>query len=266
MKKTAFLLDMDGTICESRKPMTAEFAEQFEKWMIGKTVYLVSGSDISKITEQVPEHILIDIDKLFCCNGNAVYEYQRAEEPAGPLASYNDFVPILIESHEMVISQELEDFLFHSLKYSNYSGPKFPPHVEVRTGLLNFSIIGRGCSQNLRDEYDQWNKRDGELARVCTYINEKFPQYTARQGGQISIDVVEKGRDKSLVLSKFDLSTTEIVFYGDKCIEGNDKPLCDEITRLQCGSWMNVTGPDMLGKILFPLNAENEVFANEKGE
>ena len=59
MNNSCFIFDVDGTLTDARQPMDAEFETFFKSWMQDKNVYLVSGSDLEKIEEQVfviPHH------------------------------------------------------------------------------------------------------------------------------------------------------------------------------------------------------------------
>ena len=70
MNSFCFLFDVDGTLTDARQPMESEFVDFFESWMNGKNVYLVSGSDLPKIKEQVPNNILEKCQGIFTCMGN----------------------------------------------------------------------------------------------------------------------------------------------------------------------------------------------------
>ena len=65
-----FLFDVDGTLTKPREAMEAKFADLFESWVSEKYVYLVSGSDLSKIKEQIPNNILKKCKGIFPCMGN----------------------------------------------------------------------------------------------------------------------------------------------------------------------------------------------------
>ena len=70
MNNSCFIFDVDGTLTDARQPMDAEFETFFKSWMQDKNVYLVSGSDLEKIEEQVPENILLKCKGIFSCMGN----------------------------------------------------------------------------------------------------------------------------------------------------------------------------------------------------
>ncbi len=56
--KRAFLFDVDGTLTDPRQSMEDDFESFFEQFCTREAVYLVSGSDLKKIQEQIPENIL----------------------------------------------------------------------------------------------------------------------------------------------------------------------------------------------------------------
>ena len=55
--KRIFMFDIDGTLTPPRLPMTEEMVEMFEGFCKRNRVILVTGSDMKKVVEQVPEKI-----------------------------------------------------------------------------------------------------------------------------------------------------------------------------------------------------------------
>jgi phosphomannomutase len=54
--KNIFIFDMDGTLTPSRRSMTENFEIFFSDWAERNLFYLVSGSNLEKIKEQVPQY------------------------------------------------------------------------------------------------------------------------------------------------------------------------------------------------------------------
>ena len=48
-----FIFDVDGTLTPSRLPMTKEFQKFFGEWSKKNKFYLVTGSDLPKLQEQM---------------------------------------------------------------------------------------------------------------------------------------------------------------------------------------------------------------------
>lgn len=217
-----FLFDVDGTLTEPRQHMESDFAAFFKIWMQTNNTYLVSGSDLLKIKEQIPSDILEKCQGIFSCMGN---EYWRGEK--------------CIYQNEFDLPDEIKDWL--SLKVSNSSFRyRKPPHFEYRSGALNFSIVGRGASQHLRTYYSEWDKTNKEREIISEEFNKKFKKkynIEALIGGQISFDIQPIGSNKGQVIDHVDGS--EIIFFGDKCYEGgNDYSLAQKAdTFWQVNNW-----------------------------
>ena len=215
-----FIFDVDGTLTPSRRSMTDSFENFFFKWATRNTFYLVSGSDLDKIKEQVPEHILELAQGVFTCGGNKYYiggdlVYEHKFEPPKKLIKY------------------LEKQLKESLYFARCGN-----HIEDRGSMLNFSVVGRDCILEERKTYFEYDKKNGERKRIADTIKRQFPELDAVIGGQISIDIVKRGFDKSQVIFEIMYrnvvtSKDNYVFIGDRTMEGgNDYPLAKAMKEL----------------------------------
>jgi phosphomannomutase len=185
-----FLFDVDGTLTPPRTPMTPEFASLFRGFVKTNYVYLVSGSDIAKIREQIPEDILRECKGIFGSSANEFWIDDKKQYE-------NVFVP----------SQEIVTELERLLLESNYKG-RTSNHIEYRPGMINFSILGRSANKEQRHDYASWDK--GIDVKV---------------GGEISIDIYPWGLDKSQAVEfiRETHPTDTIAFFGDRTDEdGND--------------------------------------------
>lgn len=205
-----WVFDIDGTLTPSRLRIDPVFEAFFLDWMAERNVYLVTGSDAPKTIEQVGEKIWKSANRVFQSCGNQIFE-------AGEIIYENPWKP------SDALIQYLEELLLESgcpEKTSN--------HIETRIGLLNFSPVGRDCTQEQRIAYNDWDTESGERLRFAKMIEEKFPDLEASVGGQISIDIHPRGANKSQVR---DLIEGPIWFFGDKTGPGgNDKPLADALS------------------------------------
>ena len=91
---SVFLFDVDGTLTMPRERMTQDFANLFRVLVGGNLVYLVSGSDLDKLKEQVPKDILDSCAGIFSSSANQL-----------------DIGDELIYENELEVEQELQDFL-----------------------------------------------------------------------------------------------------------------------------------------------------------
>ena len=204
-----YVFDVDGTLTPNRLPINKDFEQFFLKWMKGKNVYLVTGSDKDKTIEQVGEKIWLNVTCSYQSCGNAVYEKGK-----------------LIRQSDFKLDRELRRLLFTFNAVSEWPH-KFDNHIEERIGLVNYSSIGRSCPQTYRNAYHMWDMLNEERKLFCKMVEETFPELEASIGGQISIDIYPKGQNKSQVLDDLE---GPIMFFGDRCEPGgNDYPIVSRI-------------------------------------
>ena len=230
-----YIFDVDGTLTPSRRPMTEYFENFFFKWANKNTFYLVSGSDLDKIKEQIGYLYLDRAKGIFTCGGNKFYinnklEYEKAFKPPENLLTYLGF--------QIKISDT-------PVQASN--------HREDRGSMLNFSIVGRDCTLEERQKYFEWDNQVGERERIAKSIRDGWPDLDATIGGQISIDIAPKGNDKSQVIKrvKNNNPNCQYIFIGDRTMEGgNDYPLAKVMDEMEDGEVYQVDGHERTMEIL----------------
>ena len=88
-----YIFDVAGTLTPSRRRMTEDFARFFDEWSSENVFYLVSGSDLEKMREQVPIAYLDRAQGIFTCGGNKFYiddklQYENIFKPSRKLKSF----------------------------------------------------------------------------------------------------------------------------------------------------------------------------------
>ena len=201
-----FIFDVDGTLTPSRGRMDYEFRAFFNTFCLVNDVYLVTGSDKPKTVEQIGETYNL-CKRVYNCSGNDVWEKDNN-----------------IRRNEWKLSDLANTFLAQCLTESAF--PKRTGlHFEHRSGMCNFSIVGRNANTKERAEYVAWDKKYNERDVIAHNFNIMFPELEARPGGETGIDIAPKGADKSQILIDFNHEDT-IYFFGDRMDEGgNDYPL-----------------------------------------
>jgi len=229
-----YLFDIDGTLTPPRLQMEKEFEKFFFNWMHNKNVYLVTGSDFSKIKEQLSQRIIDSCTGVFCSMANELYIKDKN-----------------IYKNELNLPPSLINYLQEKIKISKYPN-LCHEHFEFRTGMLNYSIVGRDCTQEQRLHYFAWDKENKEREEISTYINSNFHNIEAAVGGQISIDIQNKGNNKSLA-SKWIRQNVggEIIFFGDRTFKGgNDYDICVNIEEHKDGSFYQIENQAQLKSLL----------------
>ena len=240
-----FIFDVDGTLTPSRQRMTEKFAKFFDKWSNKNKYYLVTGSDLNKTKEQLPIVYIDRAEAIFTCCGNQMW---RDDE--------------LIYDNKFKVTKKLNKLLGTIMSNSQYPY-RYGNHIEDRGSMVNFSIVGRDCTQEQREEYFEWDKQSHERKIISNAIKEKFPDLDAVLGGQISIDIYPKGKDKSQILDIIEqerlVKPDEYIFIGDRTKKGgNDYPLAKLMEETDNCKYFQTEGIEQTMEILQWLQIDGE--------
>ena len=244
--KVCYVFDVDGTLTEPRQQISDSFANEFILWSMQKQCFIATGSDFEKTKQQVPWDILDCFKNIFCCMGNEV------RNNLGQILKKSDFI--------------IPDLLNEDLKtiLENSKCPiKTGTHIEFRTGMINFSTVGRNADFEQRKSYNLWDNKHNERQEIVNFINKKYPTLDATVGGSISIDIIEEGCDKGQIVHYLEnAGATKVVFVGDKCYPGgNDYGIVRELQKSDLAfEWYNVEGPEDTLRLL----RTNKVFDGGK--
>lgn len=208
-----YIFDVDGTLTPSRQPMDEEFARWFEHFATHHAVYLVTGSDRKKTLEQIPESIYNLCVRVYQCAGNDVWEQNRH------IRDNKIELPIDVINQ---LNQEVDDSQFE-FKTGN--------HIDIRPGLVNFSIVGRNANQYQRERYIAWDQAKRERKEIAYRLTQMFLTYGFQVAGDTGIDITENGRGKEQITQDFG-PHEKIEFFGDKMNPGgNDYSLALELSK-----------------------------------
>lgn len=200
-----YIFDIDGTLTPHRQVIDPEFKHFFTSFCNVQRVVLVTGSDMPKAVEQLGQDMIDNVEAVYTSGGNVGYA-------DGKIFHTNDIDPTV----------ELMDFIEDFIKNSEYP-ERNGTHIEHRTGMLNVSTVGRDSTHEQRMKYATWDVTAREREVFAAELNAKFPDYEASVGGMISVDIINRGFDKSQVVDDMD---DTIMFFGDNIKKGgNDLPI-----------------------------------------
>ena len=206
-----FIFDVDGTLTPSRQGMNADFQHWFLEFVYDNPVYLVTGSDYPKTVEQLGDSICENVNRVYNCSGNDVWE-------GG----------VNIQTNEWALPEAAHEWLSEQLTASAFS-LRTGLHFEHRPGMCNFSVVGRNANLEERAKYVAWDAEYNERDVISHNFNILFLELEARPGGETGIDIAPKGADKSQIITDFNEDDT-LWFFGDRMDQGgNDYPLAQVV-------------------------------------
>lgn len=157
--------------------------------------------------------VLQDFDYVFSENGLVAYKN-------GQLIAKQSISKHLGEEK----LQEVINFMLKYLSEIEDIPVKRGTFIEFRAGMLNVSPIGRNCSQEERDAFEQHDLKHGIRTRFVEALKTRFSNLDLVYsiGGQISFDVFPTGWDKTYCLQFVKEDFDEIHFFGDKTFQGGN--------------------------------------------
>ena len=174
--RNKFIFDVDGTLTPSRGKMDYNFKAFFNTFCLVNDVYLVTGSDKPKTIEQISEGTYNLCKRVYQCSGSDVWDAETNILKSGWT------LPDLART--FLISCEYESMF--SLRTGN--------HIEQRSGMANFSVVGRNANAEQRAKYVEYDTVKNERINIASAFNTMFPDLQATVGGDTGIDIAASGR------------------------------------------------------------------------
>jgi phosphomannomutase len=228
MPKTVYLFDVDGTLTHPLTEIDEEFADVFLTWLRDgdKVVYLVTGSDIAKTKKQIFPSFIDQCEGIFTCSGNVFY------------SKGNKIYENVLQIPEGLI-ENLQLYLDNSLWRE-----KQGTHIELRSGMVNFSTVGREATPDMREAYSKWDAISREREDIVDYLKDLHPDLEVSIGGTISVDIYPAGSNKGQVIEKLEEvhgTDVNMIFVGDRNEPGgNDWPLAERLETREGSQWFQV--------------------------
>lgn len=230
-----YIFDVDGTLTPSRGLMDSEFKKWFLKFNSENSVYLATGSDAPKTIEQIGEDVFAEVQRVYNCSGNSVWE-------KGVNVYNNDW------KLEQLPWHFLETKLIHH-EFDTKTGW----HFDERPGLINYSIVGRNATTEQRKKYVEYDLANNDRFDIAKEFNNNFSKeynVVAQVAGETGLDIMPIGKGKQQVLDDF-TTDAEIVFFGDKCQQGgNDFDIAYAVRQRDNGVVYHVDGWEETWRIL----------------
>jgi phosphomannomutase len=223
-KKIYHIFDVDGTITPARKPIEKDFLPIFYNFCLENNVVLATGSDEQLIMEQLPPELL-SLVKLYTCSGVEGLENIKVDTEIEN--------PFLITKLEEILKK-------------CYYPDKTGKHINLRKGMINFSVVGRNANDQQRKEYYEFDKVHNQRKWILNELSH-YKEYDICIGGETSIDITKKGINKSLVAKDILAKENDVyfIFYGNQILDGNDFYLAKYIKDQEIGHSIQIEYKDL---------------------
>lgn len=218
--KQLFLFDVDGTIADSGKRISAEIVALFNLMPSDIEIGIVGGGMFDKIANQVRHHPRIS--RVFSECGCV---YHRRQKNGLMEEMYRKDV------REHADYGAIQSIIKTALRFlSEVSYPLAGHMIDVRSGIVYISLVGLSASDAERVAYFTVDHRHGIRRALLKILGDKLAEegllkrISVVEGGSVGIAVYPSEYDKVQVLNSLSIgSYKKIVYFGDKYDKnGND--------------------------------------------
>lgn len=213
------VLDLDGTLAESKAPIDIEAAELLTKLLTVTSVAIMSGGDWPQFERQVlsvlrPATNLSALSLLPTC-GTKFYAHREG------WTSINS--EDLTEAEKRTITEALGN----AVESTGLTAARtWGPQIEDRGTQITSSALGQTAPLI---EKQRWDPNFEKRAVMKTVLEGILPAFSVRLGGTTSIDITKAGVDKGYGIRKLrdtlTIPISRMIFVGDALFPGgNDYP------------------------------------------
>src|SRR3989344_2263589 len=236
MMKKLIIFDLDGTLAESKQPLTHEMALYLSKLLVVSRVGIISGGALSQFLKQVVSQLPVDTKLahlyLLPTSGSALYEFR------------NDAWKKIYEER---LSEKEKDTIETAMRAAaeetgiiDFSENAYGERIEYRGGQVTLSALGQQAPLPLKKA---WDPKHTKRHALQENIAVRLPVFSVGIGGATSIDVTKRGVDKAYGIRKLcertNVQESEALYIGDELESGGN----DEAVYKTRAATCTVTDP-----------------------
>lgn len=229
--KKVIAFDLDDTLAESKSPISDSMSELIGLLLEKYTVCIISGGRFEQFQQQVINNLRIDsarMEKLHIMPTSGT-RYMRFDSES------NFWQQVYYEEIPEKDKQRIIDAINRAVDHYGLREKKvYGNTIEDRGTQISFSALGQDIVGQLGPDgvlaKKQWDPDVSKRSKLRDFIADIIEDYEVRVGGATSIDITRPGVDKGYGITRLahelKLSLSDILFIGDRLIEGgNDYPV-----------------------------------------
>lgn len=220
----AIAFDLDNTLAEPHRPLTASMSEKLGALLARYPVAIMSAASLERIQNnvlaQAPKPFDLSRLTLFTANAAQCYTYKDTAWIAQYQYGFTD-------AERMHIQTALEESTAQTGILEDH--PPYGPQFVDYEGYLAFSALGIEAPVDVRRS---WDPDGAKRQKVRALLKERLPEFDVFIGGLTTIDVTPKGINKAFGIRWYaehlSCAPSDIFYVGDALYEGgNDAVVID---------------------------------------
>ncbi|MFA5736628.1 MAG: HAD-IIB family hydrolase [Candidatus Paceibacterota bacterium] len=230
LNKKIVAFDLDGTLTESRQPLSKEIARVLAILVAQKKVAVISGGSYCQFQKQfLPSWIEtvsgLSLEKahelntnlfLLPTSGSQIYGYDQGKD---------NWQILVEEKFPVELRKKVKKVLVDLIISNDYDIPveSYGDKIEDRGTQITFSALGQEAPL---DKKKVWDSDQKKRLKIKAWLEKKIPEVEISVGGETSIDILPKGLNKAVGLQKLlNLLSQEkgdLIFVGDALFPGGN--------------------------------------------
>jgi phosphomannomutase len=213
--------DLDGTLGESKLPITPEMAALLSRLARTSLVAVISGGSFARFEAQLLSELdptVMDMKRLVLLPTNGAQRFEYDSQNAGWKRVFLKAFPEGLKERALMALGELMSLGEYEIPVDSYG-----ERVEDRETQITFSALGQEAPLA---EKAAWDPDQRKRQKIRAALEEKLPEASIAIAGTTSIDILPKGFDKAagleLLLRDRGLTAAEVIFAGDAVFPGGN--------------------------------------------
>lgn len=218
--------DLDGTLAESKQPMSLDVGELLGQLLQKMPVAVMSGAGFAQFEKQflpaLPDNARLEWLYLFPDNAAQCYIYNNGAWQA---------------KYDLAFTPEEKEHVLQALKIALAQvGLAEAPvrvwgeRVEDRGAEIAFSPLGQQAPLEAKREWH--DAHDATRNRLHEVLATYLPDFAVAMGGLTTIDITRRGITKAYGIKELikltDISVSEMLYVGDALDEGGNDAVVKE--------------------------------------
>lgn len=213
------MFDLDGTLTESKQPLSNEMATLLARLLAQTKVGVISGGALPQFLKQVVAQLPPDANLsnlyLLPVSGASLYARENGEWKKVYEERLSETDVARIEEKMQMVATETGIIDFNAKSYDK--------RIENRGAQVSMSALGQKAPAELKKEWDP----DKSKRRVLqAALQTELPGFLVAMGGMTTIDVTKKGIDKAYGVRKLcdyvGLAESDVLYVGDQLVAGGN--------------------------------------------
>lgn len=224
--KKLIAFDLDGTLAESKVPITTEMSELLRQLLKKYQVAITSGAEFSRFKTQLLDPLAAQPQELanlhlLPTNGTHYYRYDLKTNQWQQVYAQE----ILAETKQK-IARVIEEV---ARKLGYWEAKTWGEIIEDRGSQVTFSALGQQAPLEAKKA---WDPDGSKKSRLRDAIAAQLPDFSVHSAGLTSVDVTMAGLDKAAAIAKLQdalgMNQSEVVYIGDAVTAGGNDAVVKE--------------------------------------